>query len=225
LAGQDGLDGLLIASPANPTGTMIDADTFGDLAGACADAGLWFISDEIYHRLTYAMQEVCALSFNDNAIIINSFSKYYCMTGWRIGWMVVPEILVRPLECLAQNLFISAPAVSQYAAIAAFDAHDEFDSRRAVYVRNREFLLNELPKIGFSEFTPVDGAFYVYANVSAFANDSFEFARTMLSEIGVAATPGADFDSRNGHRYIRFSFAGSTAEMEEAIDRLGTWLK
>ena len=225
LTGEDGLDGLLIASPANPTGTMIDAATLAELARSCADGGLWFISDEIYHRLTYAMDEVCALSFNDDAIIINSFSKYYCMTGWRVGWMVVPERLVRPLECLAQNLFISAPAVSQYAAIAAFDANEELDGRRAVYVRNRELLLEELPKIGFTEFTPVDGAFYVYANVSAFANDSFDFARKMLNEIGVAATPGADFDARNGHRYIRFSFAGTTAEMQEAIDRLTTWLK
>ncbi len=225
LAGEGGLDGLLIASPANPTGTMIDGETLSQLARACSDAGLWFISDEIYHRLTYAMKEVCALSVNDDAIIVNSFSKYYCMTGWRIGWLVVPDVLVRPLERLAQNLFISAPAVSQYAAIAAFDADEELDQRRAVYVRNRELLLTELPKIGFTEFTPVDGAFYVYANVSAFANDSFEFASKMLSEIGVAATPGADFDSRNGHRYIRFSFAGTTAEMEEAINRLGAWLK
>lgn len=225
LSGQGGLDGVLLASPANPTGTMIDGPQLGALARACSDAGLWFVSDEIYHRLTYAMQEACALQFNDDAIVINSFSKYYCMTGWRIGWMVVPEMLVRPLECLAQNLFISAPALSQYAAIAAFDAHEELDQRRSVYARNRELLLAELPKIGFSEFTPVDGAFYVYANVGAFANDSFEFARRMLNEIGVAATPGADFDNRNGHRYIRFSFAGTTAEMREAIDRLGTWLK
>lgn len=225
LQGEGRIDGLLLASPANPTGTMVDAESLAALARACADAGLWFVSDEIYHRLTYAMEETCALQFNDEAIVINSFSKYYCMTGWRIGWMVVPETLVRPLECLAQNLFISAPSLSQYAAIAAFDAHEELDRRRDVYVQNRELLLAELPKIGFTEFTPVDGAFYVYANVGAFANDSFEFARKMLDEIGVAATPGADFDNRNGHRYIRFSFAGTTDEMRQAVDRLGTWLK
>ena len=183
------------------------------------------MSDEIYHRLTYAVEEACALSFSNDAIIINSFSKYYCMTGWRIGWMVVPERLIRPMECLAQNLFISPPALSQYAALAAFEATEELDARRAVYVRNRELLLNELPAIGFTEFTPVDGAFYIYANVGKFSNDSFEFARTMLHEVGVAATPGADFDPLNGSRYIRFSFAGSTADMERAVGRLKTWLR
>lgn len=223
-ARERAIDGLLVASPANPTGTMIDRRTLAGLAEACAEAGLWFISDEIYHRLTYAMAETCALAVHDDAIVINSFSKYYCMTGWRVGWMVVPDRLIRPMECLAQNLFISPPALSQHAALAAFDAHEELDARRAVYARNRELLLAELPKIGFSEFTPVDGAFYIYANVGAFANDSFDFARRMLSEIGVAATPGADFDARNGHRYIRFSFAGTTSEMEEAVSRLGSWL-
>ena len=220
-----GLNGLLIASPANPTGTMIDRQTMSKLACECADQGIWLLSDEIYHRLTYAMEEVCALSFNDDAIVINSFSKYYCMTGWRIGWMIVPERMVRPLECLAQNLFISPPTLSQHAALAAFDATEELDQRRAEYGRNRDVLLTELPKLGFTEFTPVDGAFYIYANVSGFANDSYAFARKMLREIGVAATPGADFDSQNGHRYIRFSFAGSTADMHEAIDRLSKWLK
>ena len=224
-ATEQGLQGLLVASPANPTGTMIDRQTMNALAGTCADNGIWFLSDEIYHRLTFAMEEACGLSFNDDAIVINSFSKYYCMTGWRIGWMVVPERLVRPLECLAQNLFISPPALSQYAALAAFDATDELNERRAEYARNRELLLTELPKLGFADFTPVDGAFYIYADVSSFTNDSHQFARKMLRDIGVAATPGADFDDRNGHRYIRFSFAGPTVEMREAIDRLGTWLK
>lgn len=223
-SGEGALDGLLIASPANPTGTMIDAETLAALAGECAERGMWLVSDEIYHRLTYALEEVCVLNFNDDAIIINSFSKYYCMTGWRIGWLVVPERLVRPLERLAQNLFISAPALSQYAALAAFDAYEELDARKAVYARNRELLLRELPDLGFSEFTPVDGAFYVYANVSSFANDSSDFARKMLTEVGVAATPGADFDSRNGHRHVRFSFAGSTQDMETAISRLRSWL-
>lgn len=223
-AGEGALAGLLVASPANPTGTMIDAAALERLCGECADRGMWFVSDEIYHRLSYSLDEACALSFNDDAIIVNSFSKYYCMTGWRIGWLVVPERLVRPMERLAQNLFISAPALSQHAALAAFDASEELNARRAVYARNRELLLERLPELGFTEFTPVDGAFYIYANVSGFANDSSDFARRMLAEIGVAVTPGADFDADNGHRYVRFSFAGSTDEMEEAVKRLKSWL-
>ncbi len=225
LAGSTKLDGLLMASPANPTGTMIEPDALRDLAAACSRHGLWFISDEIYHRLTYGREAACALSFDANAIVINSFSKYYCMTGWRIGWMIVPEVLVRPIECLAQSLFISAPMVSQLAAIAAFDAEEELDARRDGYARNRDLLLEELPRIGFSEFTPVDGAFYLYANVSRFTNDSLDFAQKMLNEAGVAATPGADFDTRNGAHYLRLSFAGSHETMVDGVRRLRGWLQ
>jgi aspartate/methionine/tyrosine aminotransferase len=164
------------------------------------------------------------LSSDDDAIVINSFSKYYCMTGWRIGWMIAPERLVRPMECLAQNLFISPPAISQHAALAAFEASDELDARREVYAQNRELLLDELPRLGFTDFAPVDGAFYIYTNVSRYSNDSLEFARAMLREARVAATPGADFDTSNGGHYLRFSFAGSHADMVEAVRRLRAWL-
>ncbi len=219
------LHGLLVASPNNPTGTMIKADALKALVEKCNQLGLWFISDEIYHGLNYEMEATCALQFSDEPIVINSFSKYFCMTGWRIGWMVVPERLVRPLEKLAQSLFISAPTLSQIAAMAAFDARDELEERKAVYAANRAILLKELPLIGFDEFLPVDGAFYLYADVRKFTNDSFTFAQKMLDEIGVSVTPGADFDLARGNHFIRLSFAGSTPSVEQAVERLGDWLK
>lgn len=224
LAGEGSVSGLLVASPANPTGTMLSPEALKQTAEICRDSGIWFISDEIYHELCFGMEQACALSYSDDAIVINSFSKYYSMTGWRIGWMIVPERLVRPVECLAQSLYISAPTVSQMAAVAAFDALEELEVHKAKYARNREMLLNELPGIGFSEFTPVDGAFYIYADVSRFTNDSNDFALKMLREIGVATTPGADFDAERGHRFIRMSFAGSEDEMGEAVKRLRGWL-
>lgn len=199
LAADDRLGGVLVASPANPTGTMLSPEALAALVRRCADLGLWFVSDEIYHGLTYGMPEACALQFGDDAIVINSFSKYYCMTGWRIGWMIVPERLLRPIECLAQNLFISPPTLSQMAAVAAFDAAEELEMVKATYAANRDLLLNEFPAIGLTEFAPADGAFYLYADVSRFSNDSFAFARTLLDETGVAVTPGADFDP---HRAI-----------------------
>lgn len=217
--------GILVASPANPTGTMIAPDALFGLARAAREHGLWFISDEIYHGLTYAVDQACALSANPDAIVINSFSKYYCMTGWRIGWMVVPDHLVRACEVLAQSLYISAPTLSQIAAIAAFDASDELEERKQVYAANREFLLAALPGIGIDRFMPVDGAFYVYADVSRFTNDSLAFAHDMLRQAGVAVTPGADFDAERGSAHIRMSFAGSRADMEQAIERLGGWLR
>ena len=223
-----GLDGLLVASPANPTGTMLAPKDLAGLLKACNQAGVRFISDEIYHELTWQEQggqpQATALQFDQDAIVINSFSKYYCMTGWRVGWMVVPECLVRPLECLSQNLFISTPALSQYAALAAFDAREELDERKAVYAANREYLMNELPRIGIDKFTPVDGAFYIYADVSKFTNDSLDFTTRMVREAGVATTTGLDFDPYNGNRYIRMSFAGSPAEMRQAVKRLRDWL-
>ncbi|MEM7429599.1 MAG: aminotransferase class I/II-fold pyridoxal phosphate-dependent enzyme [Pseudomonadota bacterium] len=224
LAGEGTVSGLLVASPANPTGTMLRPEALKETAEICEKSGIWFISDEIYHGLCFGVEQACALSYSDQAIIINSFSKYFSMTGWRIGWMIVPEQLVRPVECLAQSLYISAPTVSQMAAVAAFDATEELEGHKAKYARNREMLLNELPGIGFSEFTPVDGAFYVYADVSRFTNDSSDFALKMLREIGVATTPGADFDAARGHRFIRMSFAGSEEEMREAVTRLSGWL-
>jgi len=221
------LDGLLVASPANPTGTMLAPDDLEALVIACKDAGAHFISDEIYHELTWdesGMPQATALQFDRDVIVINSFSKYYCMTGWRVGWMVVPENLIRPLECLSQNLYISTPAISQYAALAAFDAREELDQRKAVYAANREFLMNELPAIGIDKFTPVDGAFYIYADVSKFTNDSLDFTARMVKEAGVATTTGLDFDPIEGNHHIRLSFAGSLAEIKEAVKRLRVWL-
>jgi aspartate/methionine/tyrosine aminotransferase len=219
------LHGLLMASPNNPTGTMIRPDALKALVEKCHQLGLWLISDEIYHGLNYEMGAASALQFTDEAIIINSFSKYFCMTGWRIGWMIVPERLVRPLEKLSQSLFISAPTLSQIAGVAAFDATEELEQRKQIYAANRAILLQKLPLIGLDDFLPVDGAFYLYADVRKFTNDSFAFAQKMLSEIGVSVTPGADFDHDRGAQFIRLSFAGSTDSVEQAIERLGNWLK
>lgn len=219
------LDGLLLASPNNPTGTMADAETLQSLTEICAELGIWFISDEIYHGLTYGEPAQTALEFSDDAIIINSFSKYFAMTGWRIGWMVVPERLMRPVERLVQNHFISAPKLSQVAALAALDAREELEQIKVTYAANRTLLLEELPKAGLDEFLPVDGAFYIYADVHKFSNDSYDFARKMLEETGVAVTPGIDFDQVRGQQYIRMCFAGSTRDMKQAASRLKTWLK
>ncbi|TIX89471.1 aminotransferase class I/II-fold pyridoxal phosphate-dependent enzyme [Rhizobium sp. P44RR-XXIV] len=219
------LKGVLLASPANPTGTVTGRAALKALADYCADRSIAFISDEIYHGLTFVGEETSALELTDEAIIINSFSKYYCMTGWRIGWMVLPERLVRPIERVAQSLYISAPELSQIAAEAALGAGEELDSYRDSYGRNRDFLMRRLPEIGFRIASPMDGAFYAYADVSRFTNDSMAFARKMLAEINVAATPGLDFDPLEGHRAIRFSYAGSNAEIEEATERMAAWLK
>ena len=219
------LNGVLIASPANPSGTVMDPDALAAVIEAAEGLGILFISDEIYHRLIYAGTAATALQFTDNAIVVNSFSKYYCMTGWRIGWMVLPETLVRPVERIGQNLYISAPDISQKAAIAAFAATDELEAVKAGYAANRALLLDRLPAIGFAGHLPVDGAFYVYAPVNRFCNNSVEFCRRMLAEAGVAATPGPDFDRARGHGYVRFSFAGTGPDMAEAMDRLEKWLK
>ena len=219
------IDGLLVASPANPTGTMLTVPVLKQVVELCAEEGIWFISDEIYHRLTYDAPAETALKFSHDVIVINSFSKYYSMTGWRVGWMVLPEALVRTVERLAQNLFISVPALSQFAAAAAFDATEELEANRAVYAQNRALLTRELPKIGLKDFLPMDGAFYAYVDVGRHTNDSMDFARRLLREAGVAVTPGLDFDPENGNRYVRLSFAGPTADIEEAVRRLGEWLK
>lgn len=218
------LAGVLVASPNNPTGTVMERAALAALIEAAHARGLWFISDEIYHGLVYDGEETTALALSDDAIVINSFSKYFCMTGWRVGWMVLPERLVRPVERIAQNLFISVPELSQRAALAAFDATEELEAVKAGYRRNRDILLARLPGLGFDEILPADGAFYVYASVRRFANDSRDFARSMLDHAGVAATPGVDFDRTRGHGYIRFSVAGSAEEMERAMDNLERWL-
>ena len=219
------LKGVLLASPANPTGTVTGRGALKALAEYCADRSIAFISDEIYHGLTFVGEETSALELTDEAIVINSFSKYYCMTGWRIGWMVLPERLVRPIERVAQSLYISAPELSQIAAEAALGAGAELDVYRASYGRNRDFLMRRLPEIGFRIASPMDGAFYAYVDVSRFTNDSMALARKMLAEINVAATPGLDFDPVEGHRAMRISYAGSNAEIEEATERMAAWLK
>ncbi len=218
------LAGVLAMSPANPTGVVMTPEAIADLAATCRDLGIWFISDEIYHGLTYAGPAETALRHDPGAVIINSFSKYFCMTGWRVGWMVVPERLVRPIECLQQNMAISVPTLSQVAALAAFDGQDEMEQVRQSYARNRDILMNELPRIGLGGFLPIDGAFYVYTDVSALTNDSMDFCGKALRQAGVAITPGLDFDTVNGNRFVRLSFAGTESDMHEAVKRLGAWL-
>jgi len=216
--------GVLVASPANPTGTMMTPDSLADLVRYCQDAGIWFISDEIYHGLDYATDQKTALETSQNVIVVNSFSKYYCMTGWRIGWTVLPEQLVRPTERIAQSLYISPPEISQIAATAALGAVQELEAVKAVYASNRDLLLSGLPEVGLDKLLPVDGAFYIYADISRFSSDSLAFARHLLQEAGVAATPGVDFDPVQGHDFMRFSFAGAHEDMREALDRLSGFL-
>jgi aspartate/methionine/tyrosine aminotransferase len=220
-----GAAGLLLASPNNPTGTMALPPRLAEIAEACRRNRLWLISDEIYHGLEYETQAETALAHSGEAIVVNSFSKYFSMTGWRIGWLVVPEALVRPLERLAQNLYISPPAISQAAALGAFEGLEELEEIRCAYARNRAMLLEELPRAGLTAILPADGAFYLYADVSRFTADSAAFAKSMLKEIGVAATPGIDFDAERGSSYLRFCYAGPEPEMREAARRIAGWLK
>jgi len=219
------LAGVLVASPANPTGTMMSREALADLFRVAEEEGIRFISDEIYHGLDYAMPAITALSLSEQAVVINSFSKYFCMTGWRIGWMVVPDVLVRPIDRLQGNLAISVPTLSQIAAEAAFDGRAELETIKHGYEDNRAILIEGLPKAGLDTFLPADGAFYLYADVSRFCDDSFEFAQRLLQEAHVAATPGVDFDPAHGRQFIRFSYAGSAAEMREAVERIGDWLR
>ncbi len=217
------IDGLVVASPSNPAGTMLSPDGLAELAAYCEHRGIRLVSDEIYHGICFGYDAACAAAYSETAIVINSFSKYFSMTGWRLGWMVVPEDLLRSVESLAQNLFISPPTLSQRAALATFDCYDELDANVARYARNRELLLEALPKAGFDRLAPADGAFYIYADVSAMTNDSEDFCRRMLRELGVAVTPGIDFDPGRGNAFVRFSFAGSTEDMAEAARRLQDW--
>jgi len=219
------LAGVLFASPANPTGAVIPEVELRALLEACAENGIAPISDEIYHRLNYSGPDVTALALAPETVVINSFSKYYCMTGWRIGWMVLPESLVRPVERIQQSLYISAPELSQVAAIEAFGASEELDRVKERYRASRAMLLKSLPEIGFSIAAPMDGAFYAYCDVSAHTNDSMDFARRMLAQAHVAATPGFDFDTVEGHRTMRLSYAGSVDDMVEAVKRIGNWLR
>jgi aspartate/methionine/tyrosine aminotransferase len=219
------LKGVLIASPANPTGTMMTGEALRDLIDAAEGEGIRFISDEIYHGLDYAFAAESAARVSDNAVVINSFSKYFCMTGWRIGWMVLPQPLIRAVERLQGNIAISVPTLSQIAAEAAFDGRAEMEAVKHGYEENRRILLDGLPRAGFENILPVDGAFYLYADVSRFCDDSFEFAKRMLEETHVAVTPGVDFDPLRGKHFVRVCYAGSAAQMREAVERIGAWLK
>jgi aspartate/methionine/tyrosine aminotransferase len=218
------LAGVVVASPANPTGTMMDADTLSRLIAVAEAQGIRVISDEIYHGLDYAFGAETAAKLSERALVINSFSKYFCMTGWRVGWMVVPESLVRAVERLQGNLAISVPTLSQAAAQAAFDGRAEMEAVKHGYEANRRILTQGLPKAGLDKFLPVDGAFYLYADISKFSDESLDFAKRMLNEVHVAATPGIDFDPVNGHNFLRFCYAGSSVEMHEAVQRIGNWL-
>lgn len=218
-AGYD-LQGLLVASPANPTGTMLDRASMSQVISAVHEAGASFISDEIYHGIEYEAKAVSALNVSDDVYVINSFSKYFSMTGWRAGWMAVPEDHVRVIERLAQNMFICPPHASQVAALAAMDASEELDANLQVYRTNRALMLDGLPKAGFTRIAPPDGAFYVYADVSELTDDSRAFAAQILEEAGVAVTPGLDFDPLRGHRTLRFSYARTTEDIAEGLRRL-----
>ena len=218
------LQGVLFASPANPTGAITPPQALQALIEAARSMGISVISDEIYHRLSYQDDDITALSYGDDVTVINSFSKYYCMTGWRIGWMVLPEELVRPVERIAQSLYISAPELSQAAAIRAFDASDELDRVKERYRHNRELLGSALPDLGLPLAAPMDGAFYAYCDVTRHSNDSMDFAKRLLAECHIAATPGIDFDLAEGQRFLRLSYAGSEADVTQAIARLKAWL-
>ena len=218
------IDGLIAASPANPTGTMLDREALAALTAYCEDRGIRLISDEIYHGITYGGPAETALAFTDQAVIINSFSKYFSMTGWRIGWMVVPEDLHRPIECLAQNFFISPPSLAQHAAVAAFDCSEELDTNVRRYARNREILLAGLPAAGLDRLAPADGAFYIYADISPLGLDSDALCARLLAEAGLAIAPGRDFDQTRGGDFVRISFAGSNQDMHEAVGRLKRWI-
>ncbi len=219
------LQGLVIASPANPTGTMMTGPALAELIRCAQSAGMIVISDEIYHGLDYAFAAQSAAGVSSDAIIVNSFSKYFCMTGWRIGWMVLPPALLRAVERLQQNLAISVPTLSQIAAEAAFDGHAELEQIRQGYEENRRILVDGLPRAGLDTFLPADGAFYLYADVSRFSADSFAFATRMLEEAGVAVTPGIDFDPLRGNSFVRLCYAGAPDDMREAVERIGHWLK
>jgi aspartate/methionine/tyrosine aminotransferase len=216
-------DGLIVASPCNPAGTMLAPAELAAIARWCHANGVRLISDEIYHGLTYGQEQATAAAFSDSAIVVNSFSKYFSMTGWRIGWLVLPDDLVRPVECLAQNMFISAPHIAQIAAEAAFDCAPELDANIARYRRSRDLLLARLPAAGFARISPAEGAFYLYADIADRTNDSQEFCARMLAEVGIAASPGVDFDRRRGHHFMRFSYCGPEADMAEAAERLQKW--
>lgn len=216
----DDARGLILASPGNPSGTVLRRDELSALTGRAAELGISVISDEIYHGLDYGSGFHSALEVSDEVVVINSFSKYFSMTGWRIGWMVVPETMIRTVERIAQNMFICPPHASQVAALAALDCIEEAEANLSVYAENRRLMVERLPKIGFDRIAPPEGAFYIYADVSDLTDDSLGFCSDVLEQAGVAITPGLDFDPRRGARTVRFSYAGATAQIAEGLDRL-----
>ena len=224
LADLGRIDGLILASPANPTGTMISAADLAGLTAYCRDRGIRLVSDEIYHGITYEAAAATARTYGREAIIVNSFSKYYSMTGWRLGWMLVPPDLARSVECLAQNFYISPPALSQIAALPVFGCRTELDGHVARYRVNRDLLLGTLDAARLTRFAPAEGAFYLYVDISSLTRDSEEFCGRLLAETGIAVTPGLDFDPIDGGGWVRFSFAGSTESVAEAARRLKDWL-
>ncbi len=219
----EGVQGLIVASPANPSGTMLGHDALAALIGTAGKKGVSFVSDEIYHGLHYEGRAVSALEVSDEVYVINSFSKYFSMTGWRIGWMVVPKAHVRTVERLAQNMFICPPHASQVAALGALDAVEELEANRSVYAENRRLMLEGLPRAGFTRIAPPDGAFYIYADIGHLTDDSMAFCMRILEDTGIATAPGIDFDPVEGHHFMRFSFAVSTDRIERAIALLGPW--
>ena len=222
---SNNLNGILVASPANPTGSMIDKKSLTNLINSAKENNASFISDEIYHGIQYENKPTSALEITDECYVINSFSKYFSMTGWRIGWMVVPENHVRQVERLSQNLFICPPHVSQLTALVAMDSKEELEKNIDIYKKNREILLEELPKAGLKTFSPPDGAFYIYIDISEFSNDSLKFCKDVLEKAGVAITPGLDFDQKRGNSTIRFSYARSTEDIKEGAERIKKFMK
>ena len=218
------VQGVILASPANPTGTLIAPGELEAIAGLCEDRGIWLISDEIYHGITYGEPARSALAVHPRALIINSFSKYWSMAGWRLGWLVVPPELVEAARARMGNLFLTPPSLAQHAGLAAFDCDAELQGHIRAYARNRDLMLAALPAMGLTRIAPPDGAFYIYADLGHLTQDSLGFCQRLLEDTGVATAPGIDFDPVEGHRFIRFSFAVSTAEVEEALARLGPWL-
>jgi aspartate/methionine/tyrosine aminotransferase len=217
--------GLILGSPANPTGAMVAPEQLAEIAAWCRARGVRLISDEIYHGISYAEPGACAWQFDRSAIVVNSFSKYFSMTGWRVGWLLVPDELLDAVDRLIANFTICPPALSQVAALAAFESHSELEANVARYAENRSLLLQALPAIGLDRLAPADGAFYVYADVSEHTDNSLVWVRNVLAETGVALAPGLDFDTVDGHRFVRFSFAGDTAEIEQAVTVLGKYLQ
>lgn len=216
-------DGVILSSPANPTGSVIPAEELSAIIDLCRERGIRIISDEIYHGLSYVGPIPSALEMADDAIILNSFSKYYSMAGWRLGWMVVPDDRIEAVRALIGNLFLTPPSLAQHAGLAAFDCTEELAGHIDTYRRNRDLMLEALPKLGLNRIAPPDGAFYIYADIGHLTDDSLSFCKRLLEDTGIATAPGMDFDPVNGNRFIRFSFAVSTAEVEEAISRLIPW--